>query len=108
MVFGILKQHQGWIDCQSEVGRGTNFDIYLPAVAAGIALGEETAPGGIRGGRETILLADDEEVVSRLGATILGRHGYRVLMAADGVEALDIYRREKGIDLAILRLARPR
>jgi PAS domain S-box-containing protein len=109
MVFGILKQHQGWIDCQSEPGRGTTFNVYLPALTAAPVQSQAALPDGIRGGRETILLADDEEVVSRLGETILRRHGYRVLMAGDGVEAVEIYRRQPHtIDLVVLDLSMPR
>lgn len=110
MVFGIVKQHQGWIQCTSEVGQGTVFDIYLPRLA--VTAAPSAAPAaldGVRGGRETILLADDEEVVGRLGQTILERHGYRVLTAADGAEAVEIYRRQPDdIDLVILDLAMPR
>jgi hypothetical protein len=109
MVFGILKQHQGWIECESEVGQGTTFEVFLPAMPATVVQGEAALPDGIRGGRETILLADDEEVVSRLGETILGRHGYHVLTATDGVEAVEIYRRHaRDIDLVILDLSMPR
>jgi PAS domain S-box-containing protein len=109
MVFGILKQHHGWIECQSELNRGTTFAIYLPAMSAIPVQGPAVLPDGIQGGRETILLADDEEVVSRLGETILRRHGYRVLMAADGAEAVEIYRRQPHtIDLVILDLSMPR
>ncbi len=110
MVFGIVKQHQGWIQCTSDVGEGTAFDIYLPRLPAPAAQPAAVpAVDGVRGGRETILLADDEEVVGRLGLTILERHGYRVLTATDGAEAVDIYRRQPdAIDLVILDLAMPR
>jgi len=110
MVFGIVKQHQGWIECRSEVGRGTTFDIYLPRLATAVPVpASAPAEGGVRGGGETILLADDEEVVGRLGQTILERQGYTVLNALDGVEAVEIYRQQgQSIDLVILDLAMPR
>lgn len=110
MVFGIVKQHGGWIECTSAVGQGTYFDIYLPRLAA-----PKAAPAaigtidGVRGGKETILLADDEEMVGRLGETTLKRHGYQVLIASDGTEALDVYRRRgRDIDLVILDLSMPK
>jgi PAS domain S-box-containing protein len=110
MVFGIVKQHLGWIECKSVVGHGTSFTVYLPALApapakpAGQPVEEE-----IRGGDETILLADDEEMVGRLGETILKRHGYQVLTASDGIEAVEIFRhRRKEINLVILDLSMPR
>lgn len=110
MVFGIVQQHQGWIECSSEVKRGTRFDIYLarfrssqPAVALQPV---EPDPAG---GSETILLVDDEPMIRNLGNTILQRYGYRVLLAEDGLDALEIYRREKQhIDLVILDLTMPR
>jgi PAS domain S-box-containing protein len=111
MVFGIIKQHQGWIECKSEVGKGTIFDIYLPRLHDVAAASPSPAPlgDGVCGGSETILLADDEEVVGRLAMTILERLGYKVLCASDGVEALEIFRsRSKDIDLVILDLAMPR
>ncbi|OAI55144.1 hypothetical protein AYO44_00060 [Planctomycetaceae bacterium SCGC AG-212-F19] len=111
MVFGILKQHHGWIDCQSEVGKGTMFDIYLPRGAEEVTQAAMTAnvlaaPGG---GHETILLVDDEAIIRNLGRTILQRYGYHVLLAEDGQEALELYDRRKGeIDLIILDLTMPR
>jgi CheY-like chemotaxis protein len=110
MVFGIVQQHQGWIECQSEVGTGTRFDIYLPRHVAGTIPTPSTpsapAPSG---GNETVLLVDDEAMIRNLGRTILQRYGYRVLLAEDGQEALDIYQREAGhIDLVILDLTMPR
>jgi PAS domain S-box-containing protein len=109
MVFGIVKAHAGWIECQSELGRGTSFDVYLPGSPQLVAPPPSSIPDGIRGGTETILLADDEQLVGRLGATILRRHGYRVLSAADGLEALEVFRQQRGgIDLVILDLSMPR
>src|SRR5262249_19789612 len=110
MVFGIIKQHQGWIECKSEPGKGTIFDIYVPRAAEPVSVPAPLPLGdGVRGGTETILLADDEEVVGRLAMTILERLGYKVLCAQDGAEAVDIYRqRARDIDLVILDLAMPR
>jgi len=110
MVFGIVKQHQGWIECRSEPDQGTTFDVYLPALPAAALLPTALPAGdGVRGGHETVLLVDDEEVVGRLGETILRRHGYQVLTAMDGLEALELYRRHgPAIDLVILDLAMPR
>src|SRR5262249_37609164 len=110
MVFGIVKAHGGWIEYRSEVAKGTCFDLYLPRLnrPARVASASPAVPQGegISGGTETILLADDEEVVGRLGQIILERHGYRVLSAQDGAEALEIYRRQgQEIDLVILDLA---
>jgi len=110
MVFGIVKQHRGWIDCESVVGEGTSFDIFLPRDA-----GQEAAKPGLAPsraapcGKETILLVDDEPMIRQLGSTILERQGYEVLLAGDGVEALEVYQANRGkIDLVILDLTMPR
>ncbi len=110
MVFGIIQQHQGWIDCSSEVNQGTCFSVYLPRH------GQVSAPGSSparakrpAGGNETILLADDEPSIRTLGRTILQRYGYRVVLAEDGQEAVELFQREKErIDLVILDLTMPR
>jgi two-component system cell cycle sensor histidine kinase/response regulator CckA len=110
MVFGIVKQHQGWIDCTSVVGNGTCFDIYLPRAdpAADPAVDPDSA-GSAAPGSETILLVDDEASLRLLGCTCLGRCGYRVLLAEDGVSAVEVYRREwERIDLVVLDLTMPR
>ena len=90
-------------------GARDDFDIYFPAITSVSSTPANAASSdGIRGGHETILLADDEQVVGRLGETILKRHGYRVLVAADGVQALQIFRtRHQEIDLVILDLSMP-
>jgi PAS domain S-box-containing protein len=109
MVFGIVKQHQGWIDCYSEVNQGTCFSVYLPRSTQPLPACPPPAPPVPNGGRETILLADDERSLRNLGATILRRYGYTVLLAEDGVEAVAVYRQAQGsLDLVILDLTMPR
>lgn len=111
MVHGIVEQHQGWITCQSQVNEGALFEIYLPRFATSTpaaALPMPTDPLLDRG-TETILFVDDETVVRHLGQTILQRFGYRVILAEDGAEAVDVYQRERErIDLVILDLTMPR
>jgi hypothetical protein len=109
MVFGIVKQHQGWIECHTEVERGTRFDIYLPRLKGSPTPAIVTPPApALNGGSETILLVDDEAVIRNLGRAILQRQGYRVLLAEDGKQAVEIYQKEKDqIDLVILDLTMP-
>jgi CheY-like chemotaxis protein len=109
MVFGIVKQHKGWIDCYSEVDRGTQFDIYLPRYQParerdpGPALSQTPA-----GGHETILLVDDEPLIRTLGQNILQSFGYQVILAEDGAKAVEIFRRDwQQINLVILDLTMP-
>jgi len=112
MVYGIVQQHQGWIECDSEVGRGTHFDIYLPrsqqeTVKAKAKSKPQVATSGR--GSETILLVDDEVVIRNVGRAILQRQGYKVLLAADGQEAVEVYQREQQwIGLVILDLTMPK
>ena len=112
MVFGIVKQHEGWIECASEAGRGACFDVYLPLLKASEGGAEQAiAPSAaLTAGRgELVLLADDGEMLRSLGATILSHHGYQVLLAADGQEAVEVYEREGGaIELVILDMTMPR
>lgn len=108
MFFGIAKNHGGHINCYSEQGLGTTFKIYLPAMAMEDepdAAGTAEMPAF---GTETILLADDEELIIELGKKILGRAGYTVLSAANGQEALEIYQKKRrDISLVILDLMMP-
>jgi signal transduction histidine kinase/ActR/RegA family two-component response regulator len=96
-VFGIVKQHCGSIAVESEVGRGAAFQICLPATEDVMELPEEiAAKPKPRGGTETVLLADDDPSVRMLMRIVLERNGYRVLEAADGVEALRIWEQHAG------------
>jgi len=108
-VYGIVKQHQGWIELTSEVGKGTTFKIYYVAEAA-VSQVERTQPTG-RPARdnETILVVEDEEAVGQIVQSSLEQYGYRVLHAANALEALEIYNEESGqIDLVLTDMVMPR
>lgn len=88
-VYGIVKQSEGFIDVQSELNRGTTFRVLLPRLGEDAAVEKKAPlPTLARSGRETILLAEDEPLVCRVSSMILRQHGYRVLIAASGEEAL--------------------
>jgi signal transduction histidine kinase/ActR/RegA family two-component response regulator len=109
-VYGIVKQTGGYIWVDSEVGRGTCVRIYLPRDGAAAAPPEPrpTARGHARGGAETILVVEDEEGVRDLMEAWLSSHGFRVLTAANGVEALRIGETFDGaIDLVIADMVMP-
>jgi len=108
-VYGIVKQHQGWIEVQSEPAKGTAFQVYLPAsTEAGAAVGEKPQQQKVRGGTETILVVEDETPVRELVCRLLAGHGYNILEAESGVKALEAWRRHKGkIDLLVTDLVMP-
>ena len=93
-VYGIVKQHQGWVEVASEVGRGTAFKIYLPAIPAParVAAATKVRPP-LRGGQETILLVEDEPAVRLTIRRLLNSQGYRVFEARSAAEALDLWSR---------------
>ncbi len=102
-VFGIVKQHQGWIKVRSEPGEGTHFQIFLPASAATAAeLAQAAARPQPRGGTETILLAEDDLSVRRLIRMTLERYGYHVLEAVNGVEAIALWQKYRGVVALLL------
>jgi PAS domain S-box-containing protein len=95
IVYGIVKQNNGYIEVQSAVGKGTTFRIYLPRVEGRPepVVTKPAAPLEAAGG-ETILVVEDEEIIRKMIVKVLETHGYRVLDAADGVEALALARRQ--------------
>ncbi|HKW40004.1 MAG TPA: PAS domain S-box protein [Gemmatimonadales bacterium] len=109
-VYGLAKQHGAGIEVESQVGKGTRFRIYFPAVAG--ELGEEQprpmAEVDVRGGHETILIVEDDDQLRRSAKRILEEAGYQVVSTADGLEALDALRHTKGVRLVFSDLVMPR
>jgi PAS domain S-box-containing protein len=108
-VYGIVKQHQGWIEVESEVGKGTAFKAFLPRSGeTAEAAHDQPSEKAARGGTETILVVEDEAPVRELVCRVLAGHGYRVLQAESGVGALQIWRdRKEQIDLLLTDLVMP-
>lgn len=109
-VYGIVKQHEGWIDLSSRVGEGTTFEIHLPASdqVPTPKHGIQDAAGFVGGGKETILVVEDESVLRDLAQTILETCGYRVLQAGSGPEALRVWQEHrKTIDLVLTDMVMP-
>ena len=108
-VFGIVKGHGGWIGIESELGKGTVFKVYFPQYMGTLeTVKAEEIPTEIPQGHETILLIDDEVLIRELGQTIFEKYGYKVLLAEDGKEGIDVYKKQKDIiDLVILDQTMP-
>lgn len=88
-VYGIVEQHRGWVEVESEVGRGTTFRVWLPEVGVPVAAEVPEEVAGFRqGGGETLLVVEDEEALRSSLVRLLRRLGYRVVEARDGEEAL--------------------
>ncbi len=101
---GIVKSHGGFIRAYSEVGQGTKFSVYLPAIPAGSAAAPPAATSARlpRGHGELILVVDDEEFVRHITKQTLETFGYRVALAGDGAEALAVHAKHGGEIAAVL------
>ncbi|MCH8939338.1 MAG: response regulator [Gemmatimonadetes bacterium] len=109
MVYGLMKQHGGFVDVQSELGKGTTVQVYFPATTERVTLpmpAEQTED--VTGGTETILLVEDEEPVRRAAKRVLERFGYKVLLAPDGQEGLQLYRETENVGLVISDVMMPK
>jgi PAS domain S-box-containing protein len=110
-VYGIVKQHKGWIAVKSQVGVGTTFEIYLPAAAASLPAAAETTPEpapAARRGTESILLVEDEPILREWVKEILQTSGYSIIEAGNGVEALKVWDEKAGkFDLLLTDMVMP-
>jgi signal transduction histidine kinase/ActR/RegA family two-component response regulator len=109
-VYGIVKQHDGWLEVASEPGRGTTFDLFFPAGnEMAVAVKQEAAPATpVTGGTESILIVEDEPVLREMARDILESCGYSILEATSGKDALDVWSRNTGhIDLLLTDMVMP-
>jgi CheY-like chemotaxis protein len=107
-VYGIVKQHGGEIRVDTATGKGTRFDIYFKKAERSVETGKETESREVSGGKETILLVEDNDEVRHIVQTSLSHYGYRVIEAADGIEALRLFKALDGrIDLVFTDVVMP-
>ena len=106
-IYGIVKQHNGYITVYSEPDIGTTFRIYLPLTGAIIETNTSSSES-IRGGKETILVAEDDEEVRHLINNILVEFGYTIIEAKDGEDAISKFNNHANIDLLILDSVMPK
>lgn len=109
IVYGIIKQHSGYIDVYSEPGKGTTFKIYLPRVKAEADETETAVPSPVQGGTETVLVAEDYEAVRKLTSDMLQNFGYTVIVAKDGEDAINQFMKYRDkIELLLLDAIMPK
>jgi two-component system cell cycle sensor histidine kinase/response regulator CckA len=109
-VYGLVKQHQGWLEVSSTLGAGTTFKIYFPAAKLTSDTGDSTPPASepVQGGVETILVVEDEPVLREMVCEILRQYDYQVIEAGSGVEALRVWDEFEGeVDLLLTDMVMP-
>ena len=105
--YGAVKQSGGYIEVESEVGKGTTFKIYLPRVEEEGKPVKDARLVDLPGGAETVLLVEDEDTVRNLCSRILGELGYQVIQARSGAEAVAVAGRDDRIDLLLTDVVMP-
>jgi PAS domain S-box-containing protein len=108
-VYGVVKQSGGYVWADSELGKGSSFKVYLPRIEEAVAVGKAPAPPveALRGA-ETLLVVEDADALRKLAQALLEEHGYRVVAAANGAEALQIIEQRKvPIDLLLTDVVMP-
>ena len=109
MVYGMVRQHGGAIRVYSELGVGTTFRVYLPTTDHATPAPAAAPAREVRGGHETILIAEDDPLVRRLAVLVLQRAGYQTIIAVDGEEAVRLFQQHANeISLALLDVVMPR
>lgn len=108
-VYGIAKQHQGWVEVESQVGRGSTFKVFIPADTKALPVPpQEALPPQYPGGHETILVAEDESSLRTLIQEMLSTLGYTAIVAGSGVEALALWQQQQPkLDLLLTDLVMP-
>jgi PAS domain S-box-containing protein len=107
-VFGIVEQHSGWTDIETEVGQGTNFHVFLPSLSTDLDRRVALTRSAARVGGETILLVEDDAIVRSSMRGILAHYGYNVVEANTGPEALQRWDEIDGrVDLVLTDLVMP-
>ena len=112
MVYGLVKQHDGFVQLYSEPGLGTTFRLYFPVTAAAPPEadkdGDGASTGALHGKGETVLLVEDEEALRNVSKRVLERNGYEVVIAVDGANALELWRADPTrFDLVMSDLVMP-
>ena len=107
-VFGIVRQHQGWLEVESQPNQGTTFRVYVPASRQAAERTEPVLDSTLRSGNETVLVAEDEDALREMVAKVLRMQGYTVLEAASGLDALEVWKRaERPVDLLVTDMVMP-